>query len=305
MNYGGCVGAISVHAGTTFTMTAQWDEMTCASIPVQDLPRLAELRLESELAVEIAGDRIWILWNSGNTELCNILARCLLSLAGVETFVRRDPFWYRPGKYVPVFHVPPAFNDPLHVSTKSMARTFVPAAPHFEMPQPRAREAAAVQIVRDDHCRPRLATALIAPLTAVIAWADGQPSGQLAQFEALWTGCTDITGHDRAEVLLIGHEGTLPLLSVGSRFWGSGVLVPVGFRLDPHLPVAAMRRLAGATSDELVLWSHEGYELIDRAQSCRLDRARLAMAGIEAARARTWPILEATPGTGSGTRDRS
>ena len=47
-------------------------------------------------------------------------------------------------------------------------------------------------------------------------------------------------------MLVIGAPGTLPLLPESVRYWGSELLVPLGFRAEPDLPEAAIRGVAGA-----------------------------------------------------------
>ncbi len=270
-------------------MTTRWDDIKCAKMAVEDLRHLAELRLHPELSVTIADDHAWVSWNAGNTDLCIVLARCLVSLAGIEIYAYRDGLWYHPGEHLPVFCIPDAVSDPFTASAKSMSQSFAPAATHFEMPERYVSQPRQVRMIRDDRSQPRPTTALLAPLTAVVAWADAVPAGQLARLEAAWTTRAGHAGGDRAKVLLVGQAGMLPLLSAGSRFWGSGVLVPLGFRLDPELPTSALRRLAGARDDELLLWDHDGCERIDRAVFHPLDRARLAMAGLEAVPGKAGP----------------
>ncbi len=78
----------------------------------------------------------------------------------------------------------------------------------------------------------------------------------------------------------------LPASLGGSRFWGVDVMIPLGFRADPELSEAALRRLVGAGPDDLVVLDANGYERIPRGSFRPLSRAgiRLASAGIASGR---------------------
>src|SRR5262245_7031157 len=89
-------------------MTPRWQDVRCASIPVEDLPVLADLRREPGIRVTIAQDRAWVCWDdgTGSEATRRILVGRLLPLAGVEIFASRDGRWHRPGESLPAFHVP-------------------------------------------------------------------------------------------------------------------------------------------------------------------------------------------------------
>ena len=78
------------------------------------------------------------------------------------------------------------------------------------------------------------------------------------------------------------HAGELPLLPESVRYWGTDLLVPLGFRADPELPEGAIRRVVGAGDGDLVVLDEEGFELIARDAFKPLSRAgiRLARGGL-------------------------
>ena len=78
-------------------------------------------------------------------------------------------------------------------------------------------------------------------------------------------------------MLVTGPAGSLPALEEGVRFWGTELLLPLGFRAEPDLPHSAIRRAAGATSDELAVLDDEGIEIIPRAIFKPLSRAAVRL----------------------------
>ncbi len=87
-------------------MTPRWKDICCASIPVHDLPVLADLRRLPEIRVSILEDRAWICWEAESESTRQVLVERLLPLSGVEMFARRGGHWYRPGESLPAFRVP-------------------------------------------------------------------------------------------------------------------------------------------------------------------------------------------------------
>jgi MoxR-vWA-beta-propeller ternary system domain bpX2 len=94
-------------------------------------------------------------------------------------------------------------------------------------------------------------------------------------------------GEGDAEAFVVGSPGKVPLLLESVRYWGTDLLVPLGFRADPDLPEQAIRRVVGAGEGDLVVLDREGFELIARSTFKPLDRAgvRLARGGFGA----SWP----------------
>ena len=54
------------------------------------------------------GARVWLRWEPGRDE---VLHR-LLPIEGIELFARRDNLWYRPGRSLPAFTIPPETQGP-------------------------------------------------------------------------------------------------------------------------------------------------------------------------------------------------
>jgi hypothetical protein len=90
-------------------------------------------------------------------------------------------------------------------------------------------------------------------------------------------------------VFVTGLAEALPLLPEGLRFWGTELLVPLGFRTEPGLPASAIREAAGAKPDEIAVMDQEGIELIPRAIFKPLSRAAIRM------------MLDREIGTGEGS----
>ena len=93
-------------SGMTMAMNPRWQDVCCASIPVQDLPVLADLRRLPGIRVSILGDRAWVCWEAGSESTRQVMIERLLPLSGVEMFARRGGHWYRPGEHLPAFGVP-------------------------------------------------------------------------------------------------------------------------------------------------------------------------------------------------------
>src|SRR5207253_2391499 len=80
--------------------------------------------------------------------------------------------------------------------------------------------------------------ASLANLTALSEWAETATTAQLAALRGARSG---------QQVLVVGEN--VPLLEGDERFWGSGVFVPLGRRLDPALTEADLRALLGGVKD--------------------------------------------------------
>ena len=78
-------------------------------------------------------------------------------------------------------------------------------------------------------------------------------------------------------MLVTGSSESLPPVPDGVRFWGTELLVPLGFRAEPDLPASAIRRAAGARPDELAVLDEDGIELIPHAIFKPLSRAAIRM----------------------------
>jgi MoxR-vWA-beta-propeller ternary system domain bpX2 len=258
-------------------MAATWKDVRCASIPLDDLAVLAELRGRAEIRVQIVGDKAWLWWGPESRLQAEILVRRILPLRGVELFTQRGGRWYPLGAHLPAFGVPKADG----ATGIRLERVIVPAPIDAEPPQPLLSDRLRVRLVRDDRGVARPATALRCTLGALETWADSATSAQLGALMAAWTMGSD--GDETAsggapEVLVMGAAGTVPLLPQGVRFWGTEVLVPVGFRAVPDLPAPALLGAFGAKAGELAVLEADGFELIAHTAFEQLARAGIRLA---------------------------
>jgi hypothetical protein len=231
-------------------------EACCAHLPAPSLPLLAALRVRTDVRIFLEGDTAWVFWLAGDRE---VLHR-VLAVDGAELFQRRGDRWYRPGRHLPCFSIPDeAAAHPL-VALLTPAPVVPEIAAVAVRPLP-------VQLVRDGRARP--ARALCCRLEELAAWCERATTHQLAALEA--------AVDDDGRVLVRGER--LPPLLAPERYWGQGLLLPLGWRAEPHLGEDALREAAGLRQEELGLLSVAGLEVIDRGALRPLTRAgvRLAM----------------------------
>jgi hypothetical protein len=254
-----------------------WKDVGCASIAAEDLPVLAELRCRREIRVSIVGDRAWIVWEAESEAVQHALVRHILPLPGVELFVERAGSWYRLGEHLPAFDVPAGVG--IHGSL--LEGILLPKPFTAQRPGDGPRAPLPVRLVHDQRGQTRPASAVRCRLGALWAWAEQATSAQLARVLGAYT-----EGPGGGEVLVLGAAGVLPPVGGGMRFWGTEVLIPLGFRTDPDLPGPGLRRATEAGPGELVVLDWDGFELIPRDVFQPLCRAgiRLARPGMQLAR---------------------
>jgi hypothetical protein len=267
----------------TIAMTPRWKDLCCASIPVHDLPVLADLRRLPGIRVSILGDRAWIRWEADSEATRRVLLERLLPLSGIELFARRGGHWYRPGESLPAFRVPIGDGS----GGVPLERVIFPRPMSASVPANASPEPLALRLVRDGRSRPRPAVAVCCRLDRLAEWAERETSARIASLTGAWIPDPD-GGPGQTEVLVLGEIGMLPASLGGSRFWGVDVIIPLGFRADPELSEAALRRLVGAGPDDLVVLDTAGHERIPRGAFRPLSRAgiRLASASITSGRPR-------------------
>ena len=229
--------------------------MTAARLPADGLAHLAPLRNRADVRVHLERDVAWVTWPAGRPEV----SRCLMPARGVEFFALREGAWFRFGSRVPTNDAPPAGAG------AAVAAVLVPAAFDVLPPERGSCSPVVLRLAHGGTVMP--ATALACSLAALAAWADRATT---AEFDGLKAARTD----DRA--VLLGVK--LPTIAGAVRFWGTDLLVPVGFRPDPDLPRAALRDAIGVTGDELVLLTDDWADVIPRSAFEPLTRAGVRLA---------------------------
>jgi hypothetical protein len=177
----------------------------------------------------------------------------------VQLYACREGTWHRFGQSLPAFEVPQQLRfEPLY-------QVLFPAA---VLPLPTGTTPIApmrLSLQRDPVQRPT--TAMICPLSALLAWVDTVPSARLERLHGVVRG---------GRILIVGDH--LPLVDSSERFWGRLVLVPLGSRPDPDLPEAALREAAAAVAEELLVVRPTGVEAVPREAFGPLSRAALRLA---------------------------
>ena len=234
------------------------ENVSCARLPADVLPALAGLRCLPELAVRLDGAHAWLYWPPGEERVL----RCLLPLAGVELYERRDGHWYRPGRHLPSFEVPASAGG------QRLEQVLFPDRIDSEPPPVLALRPDSIRLARDNKLRP--ATGMRCGLVELARWAETATSGGLAGLRAARSG---------ERVLLLGRR--LPALPGGRRLWGERVLVPLGFRPEPALPERALLEALRVGGGEIVVLGADGAEVVAVDAFRPLSRAavRLAVGG--------------------------
>lgn len=234
-----------------------WRDVSAAKLPAAHLAALGPVRDRADVRVFPGDVDLWVCWPAGRPDV----VQCLLPVPGVVFLVRRDGRWFRFGSRLPTADVPPAGEGQSVAALLSPDR-IEPVPPALSAAQPLPLRA-----VRGGE--PKLATALVCRTRDLAQWADTATTAELAAVRAARAG-------DRA--VLLGSR--LPAIPNAVRYWGDGLLVPVGFRPDPDLAPAALRAAVGATADELVVLDEAGADVVPRAAFEPLARAgvRLALA---------------------------
>jgi len=228
----------------------------CVRFAIADLAVLAGLRTEVNIRVFCSDARVWVMWEGDDA---GVVQR-VLPLPGAQVYERRDGLWFRRGCRLPSFDVPSAPEESIPLS-----RALVPAP---VMPvEANAQDVRPVQLtlVRDE--RPRAATALRCSLDVVAAWSERATTAQLGALSAAYAG---------EEVLITGRR--LPSVADGRRYWGSGVLTPLGFRPEPALGETALRSALGVAAADLLILEDGGFEAVPYDALRPLSRAGVRLA---------------------------
>ncbi len=242
----------------TATPHDPWRDVSAARLPAEHLAALAPVRHRDGVRVVPAGAAVWVRWPAGRADV----VRCLLPVPGVEFFTRRAGLWVRFGRLVPTDIAPP--DDGVPVAAALVPARFEPLAPEVVAGPP-----VALTVVRGG--TPKPTAALACALDALAKWADTATTAELVAVRSARCG-------DRA--VLLGDR--LPAIAGALRYWGDGVLVPVGFRPDPDLPEVVLREAAGVSAAELLLLDESGAEAIPRAAFEPLTRAGVRLGARDA-----------------------
>ncbi len=257
----------------TSDVTTAWREVRCASLRVDDLRVLAEVRGRADLRVVVDGDRAWVRWQADSAMITEVLVGRILPIEGVELFVERGGRWYRLGEHLPAFFVP--FRN--HEDGVPLDRLLIPEKLSAQRPERGLANRLDVGVAPDQRGEARPATAMRCELVTLAVWAEQATSYQLSRLQGTWRKASD--GEDgKADAFVRGGVGTLPLLPESVRYWGTDLLVPLGFRVDPALPEGAIRRVVGADEGDLVVFDEQGFELIARDTFKPLSRAGIRLA---------------------------
>jgi MoxR-vWA-beta-propeller ternary system domain bpX2 len=271
---------------STADRTARWKDIHGASLRVEDLASLADLRGRARMWVTVAEGRAWVWWQADSDVTPEVVARRIMPLEGAELFTRTGGQWYRLGERVPAFGVP---LDAVAAGL-SLDRIVVPAKITAERPVGNLPEPLVVCVVRCDSRQNHPATAMRSSIDELAAWADWATTSQLSCLRGAWLRASAGEA-GTSEALVLGELGTLPLLPGSTRFWGVDLLVPLGFRVDPELPAPSIRHVFGAGQETLVMIDEKGHELIAREAFKPLTRTciRLAREGARSGRAQGSP----------------
>jgi hypothetical protein len=232
----------------------------CARLPAHSLAGLAGLRAHPGVRVRQAGEDVWVYWPAGDDE---VVVR-VLGVPGARPFVRRGGYWYAPGASLPEFGVPEPED------TRPLSAVLFPEPVSPEPPGPPAWAKVTLRLVRDG--RPRASSALRCTLRELLGWAQTATSRRLAALEGALCG---------EEVLVRG--GKLPEVAGGRRYWGAGLLVPLGWRPEPALGEQVLREALGVGEGEVGVLEAGGVEIIPREAFGRVSRAGLRLAAGEGA----------------------
>lgn len=244
-------------------MSLPLDAIRGASIPVSAVETLADLRSARELFVLLAGQRAWLRW----TTVDDTLVLRLMALPDVALYDLRAGLWYPHGRRLPAFDVPLASDGFVEIH-----RAVVPLPIKPRTPAQSPLAPVTLALVPSAEFRP--ATALQCGLRTLIRWSDSVSSQRLAGLAGVFAGRT---------ILVIGRD--VPAILSGRRYWGSRVLIPLGFRADPALPESVICAALGVTGDDLLILEDDSYDVVPATAIVpHLTRANLRLARERASR---------------------
>lgn len=217
-------------------MNADLDKVGLASIPSNRLDVLAVLRRDPGITVSVRGDRAWVAWDPGRVPV----ARRLLPVEGVALYHLRDGRAYRFGAWLPSPDVP----GDLGPTAVALVRALVPGPAAIHDASAIRIRPTTLGLARDDSPRPT--AALICSLADLGAWADRATRTEIESVQAALTDDLAVLVGDR-----------LPFPPRARRFWGTRVLVPLGWRCEPDLRESALAGVFGLGEHDRAI-IHEG-----------------------------------------------
>ncbi len=234
-------------------MALEFANASLAKLKSTDVPGLAELRNRPGVELAILSDQeAWLRWRVGDTNT----ARLVFAFQASELFEFRNGHWHRLGCPLPSFGIP---GD---LPFRPLFHAILPGS-ILPLPVPSERAAPCeVRLVEDS--RPREATAVLAPITACLRWADSVPNLLLEKYQAV----------RRSEhILVLGQP--VPWLDGGQRFWGDKMLFPLGFSPKPFLPDAQFQAALMLERDDFAVFFPDRIEAISATVWASLSRAKL------------------------------
>jgi hypothetical protein len=232
-----------------------WSEVSAARLPAAALEFLAPLRRHDDLLVFRVSDAIWVRWSPPRPEV----VRCLLPAPGMTLFVQSRGEWRRFQRRLRSSVQPPDGEG------EKIASLLGPAP--FEPISPAIAAAPPIALRLVPGGQPSPASALACRIADLAPWADSATTLEIQSVRAARCG---------GRTLLLGAR--LPSIPSATRYWGEALLVPLGRRPEPDLPIAILREAVGAAEDELVLLDESGAERILRSAFQRLTRATIRLA---------------------------
>lgn len=243
----------------TSALPGDWQRIRAARLPTESLSALAPLRNRDEIQVFLGMGECWVTWGESPLHIVSLL----LSVPGVEFAFEEKGRWFRVGSRLPLSSGPPKQLGQ-KLSQVLMPCRFAAEPPESD-PIP---DRLPLMLVHGG--LPQRVTAIRCTLKELLRWSEDATSFQLRALRAAY--CEE-------NVLLLGRD--LPPIANAARFWGDDLLLPVGCRVEPELPVAMVRAIFDTSEDEVLLLEEAGGEKIGRELFQPLTRAGLRLASRE------------------------
>lgn len=236
-------------------MMSSMDSITCASLPIVQLERLASIRSQKQVKGRIHQDKVWLLWNGNNQNI----AELLFPIPGAELYERKEDHWHLFQRQLPSFNVPDLSE------ARPLAELLFPESiPLLPLPSVKLQPLA-IKLVADSN--PRESAAMLCQLSELHDWLETVPGIRIAELKALRKGNS---------VLIFGTS--LPEISEGQRFWGKRIFVPLGNSYEPFFDEFTMIKIIDLASTQVLFIQHHGIECIDISKAQPLSRASVRLA---------------------------